>query len=45
MITIYRCQSKGIVEQNLFIVGYTAYTDEEETCRAAGMDYFSKLAR
>ena len=32
----------GQVEPNLFIVAYTAYTDEESTCRAAGMDYFCK---
>ncbi len=38
----FRCQEKGVVEPNLFIVGYTAYTDEEGTCRASGMDYFCK---
>lgn len=39
---IRKCQVKGQVEPNLFIVAYTAYTDEESTCRAAGMDYFCK---
>ena len=27
----------------MFIVAYTAYTDEEQTCKVAGMDYFCKL--
>jgi hypothetical protein len=33
------------MEKNMFIVAYTAYTDEQEACKMAGMDFFCKVAR
>lgn len=27
----------------MFIIAYTAYTDEEKSCKKAGMDYFCKF--
>jgi hypothetical protein len=33
---------QGRVDKDIFIVAYTAYTDEESACNFAGMDYFRK---
>ena len=39
---IRKYQEDGKIEKNIFIVAYTAYTDEESACKIAGMDYFCK---
>ena len=39
---IRKYQDQGKLEKNIFIVAYTAYTDEESACKVAGMDYFCK---
>ena len=39
---IMKMKGKGQIPNELIIVAYTAYTDEEENCKALGMDYFSK---
>lgn len=37
---IKKYQKEGLVDSNMYIVAYTAYTDEESDCKMAGMDYF-----
>jgi hypothetical protein len=34
---------QGRIDKEIFIVAYTAYTDEESACNVAGMDYFCKF--
>lgn len=41
---IKKMKEEGKINKNLAIIGYTAYTDEEENCKKAGMDYFCKIA-
>lgn len=36
---------KGKIDTNTVIIGYTAYTDEEQNCLAAGMEFFCKYIR
>ena len=32
----------GKINTNLAVIAYTAYTDEQQNCKDAGMDFFCK---